>query len=78
MIYASNVGDCRAVLCRGGVAIDLTSDHRFSRTDERTRIINAGGGNVLPRMSAFCFSHILLVISRRVMRHDNIKGVMIR
>lgn len=43
IVYTGNVGDCRAVLCRGGVAIDLTSDHRPSRDDERARIKGAGG-----------------------------------
>eukprot|EP00903_Cladosiphon_okamuranus_P009035 g8638.t3 len=43
VIYTGNVGDCRAVLCRGGVAIDLTSDHRPSREDEKARVQEAGG-----------------------------------
>lgn len=43
MIYAGNVGDCRAVLCRGGEAVDLTTDHRPSREDERARVKDAGG-----------------------------------
>lgn len=34
----SNLGDCRAVLCRGGVAETLTKDHRAEREDERKRI----------------------------------------
>ena len=36
-LWAVNVGDSRAVLCRGGVAVDLTSDHRPSRADERNQ-----------------------------------------
>lgn len=47
MIYAGNVGDCRAVLCRGGEAIDVTSDHRPSREDERARVKDAGGEAVV-------------------------------
>ncbi|CAN0043269.1 unnamed protein product [Scytosiphon promiscuus] len=43
VIHTGNVGDCRAVLCRGGRAIDLTSDHRPSRDDERRRVKEAGG-----------------------------------
>ncbi|KAK2636589.1 hypothetical protein Ddye_031381 [Dipteronia dyeriana] len=39
----SNLGDCRAVLCRGGVAEALTTDHRAEREDERKRIENQGG-----------------------------------
>ncbi|XP_055959803.1 uncharacterized protein LOC126657296 [Mercurialis annua] len=39
----SNLGDCRAVLCRGGVAEVLTKDHRAEREDERQRIENKGG-----------------------------------
>ncbi|CAN0896293.1 Probable protein phosphatase 2C 14 [Linum grandiflorum] len=42
-VVVSNVGDCRAVLCRGGVAEALTTDHRAEREDERERIENQGG-----------------------------------
>lgn len=37
-MVVSNVGDCRAVLCRGGVAEALTTDHRPTLDDERRRI----------------------------------------
>lgn len=37
-LVVSNVGDCRAVMSRGGVAEALTSDHKPSRKDERDRI----------------------------------------
>lgn len=37
-LIVSNVGDCRAVMSRGGVAEALTSDHKPSRDDERQRI----------------------------------------
>ena len=36
-------GDARAVLCRGGSAVALTSDHKPNRPDERRRIEAAGG-----------------------------------
>ncbi|KAF9598320.1 hypothetical protein IFM89_026609 [Coptis chinensis] len=42
-LIVSNAGDCRAVICRGGVAEALTSDHRPSREDERQRIETQGG-----------------------------------
>ncbi|KAE8688803.1 putative protein phosphatase 2C 25 [Hibiscus syriacus] len=42
-LVASNAGDCHAVLSRGGVAEALTSDHRPSREDERSRIQSSGG-----------------------------------
>ncbi|GFY81335.1 phosphatase 2C5 [Actinidia rufa] len=34
-LHVANVGDCRVVLSRKGVADVLTSDHRLSREDER-------------------------------------------
>eukprot|EP00268_Persea_americana_P013040 TRINITY_DN1565_c0_g1_i5.p1 TRINITY_DN1565_c0_g1~~TRINITY_DN1565_c0_g1_i5.p1 ORF type:complete len:202 (-),score=42.45 TRINITY_DN1565_c0_g1_i5:305-910(-) len=42
-IVVSNAGDCRAVLCKGGVAEALTVDHRPSREDEKARIESLGG-----------------------------------
>ncbi|XP_009800621.1 putative protein phosphatase 2C 14 [Nicotiana tabacum] len=42
-IIVSNLGDCRAVLCRSGVAEALTIDHRAEREDERKRIEDKGG-----------------------------------
>lgn len=42
-LHVANVGDCRVVLSRNGVADVLTIDHRVSREDERLRIENSGG-----------------------------------
>ncbi|KAI7751796.1 hypothetical protein M8C21_024741, partial [Ambrosia artemisiifolia] len=42
-IVVSNCGDSRAVLCRNGVAIPLSTDHKPDRPDELERIEKAGG-----------------------------------
>ncbi|EOA12525.1 hypothetical protein CARUB_v10026477mg [Capsella rubella] len=42
-IIVANCGDSRAVLCRNGKAIALTSDHKPDRPDELDRIQAAGG-----------------------------------
>ncbi|KAG0485130.1 hypothetical protein HPP92_009209 [Vanilla planifolia] len=42
-LHASNVGDCRVVICRNGIARALTDDHRPGREDEKNRIENSGG-----------------------------------
>ncbi|KAM1103015.1 hypothetical protein ACFX19_011766 [Malus domestica] len=42
-VVISNLGDCRAVLCRGGVAEALTKDHKAEQEDERNRIEHEGG-----------------------------------
>lgn len=42
-MIVANVGDSRAVLCRDGKAIDLSTDHKPEDTVERTRIEKAGG-----------------------------------
>ena len=39
----ANAGDSRCVLCRGGVAVDLSHDHKPEDDPERQRIENAGG-----------------------------------
>ena len=38
-----NVGDCRAVLCRGNFAIPLTKDHKPNMIEEKHRIEKLGG-----------------------------------
>lgn len=42
-IVTANCGDSRAVLCRGGKAVPLSSDHKPDRPDELLRIQAAGG-----------------------------------
>ncbi|KAL8531142.1 hypothetical protein ACS0TY_007960 [Phlomoides rotata] len=42
-IVVANCGDSRAVLCRGGKAIPLSTDHKPDRPDELNRIQAAGG-----------------------------------
>ncbi|KAI4322109.1 hypothetical protein L6164_021829 [Bauhinia variegata] len=42
-IIVANCGDSRAVLCRGGKAIPLSSDHKPDRPDELNRIQEVGG-----------------------------------
>ena len=39
----ANVGDSRCVLCRSGVAIDMSVDHKPDDDKELKRIQNAGG-----------------------------------
>lgn len=43
----ANAGDCRAVLCRRGKAIELSSDHRPSNPEEALRV-RAAGGHICP------------------------------
>uniref|UniRef100_M1A2R0 Protein phosphatase-2C n=2 Tax=Solanum TaxID=4107 RepID=M1A2R0_SOLTU len=39
----ANAGDCRAVLCRNGEAIDMSQDHRPNYPSERRRVEELGG-----------------------------------
>ena len=41
-LVSANVGDSRAVLCRHGVALDMTRDHKPGDERERARIENMG------------------------------------
>ena len=43
MISVANCGDSRAILCRNGVALPLTDDHKAAREDETARVEAAGG-----------------------------------
>lgn len=42
-LAVANLGDSRAVLSRGGSAVELSRSHSPGRADERERIISAGG-----------------------------------
>ncbi|RZR92173.1 hypothetical protein BHM03_00020433 [Ensete ventricosum] len=42
-LVVANAGDCRAVLCRRGKAIDMSHDHKPDRSEERKRIEALGG-----------------------------------
>jgi serine/threonine protein phosphatase PrpC len=50
-LYVANAGDSRAVLCRKGKAIELSTDHKPNRPDEKERI-EKQGGNVTMRSVA--------------------------
>ncbi|MCO5574917.1 hypothetical protein L7F22_028712 [Adiantum nelumboides] len=42
-VFVANAGDCRAVLCRGGKAVDMSRDHKPWCQQERIRIEALGG-----------------------------------
>eukprot|EP00250_Pteridium_aquilinum_P003596 c13904_g1_i2 orf=308-1483(-) len=42
-VFVANAGDCRAVLCRRGKAVDMSRDHKPYYEDERNRIEALGG-----------------------------------
>ncbi|XP_022757760.1 probable protein phosphatase 2C 49 [Durio zibethinus] len=43
LLMVANAGDCRAVLCRRGEAIDMSEDHRPIYLSERRRVEELGG-----------------------------------
>ncbi|KAJ8573667.1 hypothetical protein K7X08_010178 [Anisodus acutangulus] len=43
LLMVANAGDCRAVLCRNGDAIDMSQDHRPSYPSEKRRVEDLGG-----------------------------------
>ncbi|CAA2996826.1 probable phosphatase 2C 8 [Olea europaea subsp. europaea] len=45
-VVVANCGDSRAVICSGGVAVPLSSDHKPDRPDEKERV-EAAGGNII-------------------------------
>jgi len=45
-----NLGDARAVMCRNGIAVDLSVDYKASRKDEQERIKSQGGFIIFGRV----------------------------
>lgn len=43
LLLVANAGDCRAVLCRKGVAVEMSQDHRPTCPIERKRVEELGG-----------------------------------
>jgi protein phosphatase 2C family protein 2/3 len=43
LLMVANAGDCRAVLCRKGEAIEMSQDHRPNYASERRRVEELGG-----------------------------------
>ncbi|KAK8934653.1 putative protein phosphatase 2C 2 [Platanthera zijinensis] len=43
LLLVANAGDCRAVLCRKGEAVDMSQDHRPIHASERQRVEECGG-----------------------------------
>ncbi|XP_042379531.1 probable protein phosphatase 2C 2 [Zingiber officinale] len=43
LLMVANAGDCRAVLCRKGEAVEMSQDHRPTNAVERQRIEASGG-----------------------------------
>jgi len=42
-LLVANAGDCRAVLCRKGVAMEMSRDHRANYVEECERVAASGG-----------------------------------
>jgi serine/threonine protein phosphatase PrpC len=68
-LICANVGDSRAVLCRGGAIVELSFDHKPSRADERARIEAAGGTVVKDRV------HGVLAVSRAFGDAEHKRGI---
>lgn len=50
-IYIANCGDSRAVVCRNGLPVYATEDHKPTLPAERERIVNAGGSVMIQRVN---------------------------
>ncbi|KAJ6431088.1 hypothetical protein OIU84_018561 [Salix udensis] len=65
-VVVSNLGDCRAVLSRGGVAEALTEDHRAAREDERKEDRGQGMGGYVEIHRGAWRVHGILSVSRSI------------
>lgn len=69
-IYIANCGDSRAVVCRNGMPIFSTQDHKPILPGEKQRILNAGGSVMIQRVNGS------LAVSRALgdFEYKNVKG----
>lgn len=65
-IYTAHVGDARAVICRGGLAVRLTSmsDHKATDPQEAKRVLECGGSIFNDRVNG------MLAIARALGDHQ--------
>ncbi|KAL7726853.1 hypothetical protein ACLKA6_001917 [Drosophila palustris] len=63
-VYIANCGDSRAVLCRQGVPVFATQDHKPILPEEKERIHNAGGSVMIQRVNG------TLAVSRALGDYD--------
>jgi serine/threonine protein phosphatase PrpC len=70
-----NLGDCRAVLCRNGIAIPLTKDHKPNWPDERRRILKIGQADIYYDKRGQCWRINDLSVSRSFGDLDNVPYV---
>lgn len=50
-LFIANCGDSRAMLCRNGVPVFSTQDHKPGLPSERDRIVSAGGRVMIQRVN---------------------------
>ena len=67
-MHVAWLGDCRAVLCRNGNAIALTTDHSLKDSDERARALADGGRVEGHRLGGF------LEVARALGDFDHTQG----
>lgn len=63
---AVDAGDCRAVLCRAGKAVQLSVDQTVDDDAERTRLL-AAGGQVRWRVDSWRVGAAGIQVSRQVL-----------
>lgn len=70
LIYVANCGDSRAVLCRSGIPVFSTQDHKPGLPTEFDRIVKAGGSVTIERVNGS------LAVSRALGDYDykNVEG----
>lgn len=64
-LWVANAGDCRAVLCRGGVAVAVSRDHNADDEEERRRVVEAGA-HVARRMGNWRVGQAGIQVTRQV------------
>ena len=75
-LISANLGDCRGVLCREGVTVDLSQDHKPNVPSEKERIERKGGNVSSGRLGKLSVSRAFGDFGYKMQREKSGKNLL--